>query len=91
MSSKELDGCEAADIADCVKDILRHITDGNNIEQEVVSIMGGEIYELYSERLVRETTEKVTAEVTDKVTAEYEEKIEELKERIAELEKCQSQ
>ncbi len=91
LSSKELDGCEAADIADCVKDILRHITDGNNIEQEVVSIMGGEIYELYSERLVRETTEKVTAEVTDKVTAEYEEKIEELKERIAELEKCQSQ
>ncbi len=60
--------------------------------------MGGEIYELYSERLVRETTEKVTAEVTNKVTAEYEDKlsaqnqqIAELKARIVELEKKQSE
>ena len=41
---------------------LLHITDGNNIEGKVVSVMGGEIYELHTERIIRETTEKVTAE-----------------------------
>ena len=40
---------------------LLHITDGNNIEGKVVSVMGGEIYELHTERIIRETTEKVTA------------------------------
>lgn len=55
---------ETADIRYCVNDVLLHITDGNNIEGKVMSVMGGEIYELPSERIIRETMEKVTAEVT---------------------------
>lgn len=61
---KELTMTETADIRYCVNDVLLHITDGNNIEGKVMSVMGGEIYELPSERIIRETMEKVTAEVT---------------------------
>lgn len=61
---KELTMTETDDIRYCVNDVLLHITDGNNIEGKVMSVMGGEIYELPSERIIRETMEKVTAEVT---------------------------
>ena len=42
--------------------VITHITDGNNIEQEVTSVMGGEIIELESERIMRETAEKTKLE-----------------------------
>ena len=61
---KELTMTETDDIRYCVNDVLLHITDGNHIEGKVMSVMGGEIYELPSERIIRETMEKVTAEVT---------------------------
>ena len=48
--------------------------------------MGGEIYELHTERLIRETTEKVTAEFQEQI-AEDKERIAALEARIAELEK----
>ena len=89
-TQNELDIIEADEISHCVNDVLLHMTDGNNVEGRVVSVMGGEIYELHTERLIRETTEKVTAEVTadvtEKVTAEFQEQIAEDKERIAALE-----
>lgn len=45
--------------------------------------MGGEIYELPSEKLIQETTERVTAEVT----AGFPKQLAELEAKIAELEK----
>ena len=47
---------------DCVNQIVTHITDGNAIEGKVVSVMGGEVFELHSEKIIREATEKVTAQ-----------------------------
>lgn len=64
---KELTMTEADEIRYCVNDVLLHITDGNNIEGKVVSVMGGEIYELHTERIIRETTERVTAEFEERL------------------------
>ena len=64
------DNSEVFCIRACVNQIVSHITDGNTIEKEMVSVMGGEIFELPSEKLIRETTERVTAEVTAQVTAQ---------------------
>ena len=61
---------EIDDLRDCVNQIVLHITDGNEIEEEVVSVMGGEVFELHSERIVREATER------------YEEEIENLKQQL---------
>ena len=74
---------ETDEIRYCVNDVLLHITDGNNIEGKVVSVMGGEIYELHTERIIRETTEKVTAEVT----AEYEKQLKESEKQLADKDK----
>ena len=56
---------EVDDLRDCVNQIVLHITDGNAIEKEVVSVMGGEVFELHSERIVREATERYQAEIED--------------------------
>ena len=45
--------------------------------------MGGEIYELHTERIIRETTEKVTAEVT----AEYQKQLKESEKQLADKDK----
>ncbi len=82
---KELTMTETDDIRYCVNSVLLHITDGNNIERKVVSIMGGEIFELPSERIIRETTEKVTADF-QKQLEDKEKRIAEKDKRLAELE-----
>ena len=64
---------------------LLHITDGNNIEGKVVSVMGGEIYELHTERIIRETTERVTAEFEERL-ADREKQLVDKDKRFAELE-----
>ena len=55
--------------------VARHITDSNDIEDEVVKAMGGEIIELPSDRL-REAEEKIAKLNT--VAKEAEEKIADL-------------
>ena len=62
----EPDDYEMDDIRDCVNTIVTHITDGNNIEKEVTSVMGGKIYELHSERIIREATEPLKKEIEEK-------------------------
>lgn len=74
FKDNKLTTTETQDIGACVNNVLIHMTDGNNIERKVVSVMGGEIYELPSERLIRETTKKVTATVTAEFQNELAEK-----------------
>lgn len=62
----ELNDLEIDDLRDCVNDIVVHITDGNEIEKEVTAVMGGEIYELHSERIIREATEPLKKQLADK-------------------------
>ncbi|MBE5872312.1 MAG: hypothetical protein E7294_13830 [Lachnospiraceae bacterium] len=62
----QLDDFEMDDLRDCVNNIVVHITDGNIIESEVTSVMGGEIYELHSDRIIREATEPLKKELADK-------------------------
>ena len=62
----QLDDFEMDDLRDCVNDIVIHITDGNKIESEVTSVMGGEIYELHSDRIIREATEPLIQQLADK-------------------------
>nr|MCR4991108.1 hypothetical protein [Lachnospiraceae bacterium] len=59
---KQLTDAENIDILNCSNVVITHITDGNDIEQEVTSVMGGEIIELESERIMRETAEKTKLE-----------------------------
>ncbi|MBO4337588.1 MAG: hypothetical protein J5842_05915 [Lachnospiraceae bacterium] len=60
--TKELTQEEINDICSSTNIIVTHITDGNSIESEVTDIMGGEIYELSSDRIKRETREEVMGE-----------------------------
>ena len=69
----QLNDVEIDDLRDCVNQIVLHITDGNEIEEEVVSVMGGEVFELHSERIVREATER------------YKEEIENLKQQLQKM------
>ena len=52
---KQLSDDECLDIQSCCNVVITHITDGNEIEKEVTSVMGGEVFELPSERIRRET------------------------------------
>ena len=70
------------------------MTDGNEIEEEVTSVMGGHVFELSSERIIRETKEKMQprideleAMVADKdaALADKDAEITRLKEKIEEL------
>ena len=69
--------------------IVTHITDGNSIESEVTDIMGGEIYELSSDRIkreVREECEQIIAE-KDRSIAERDKSIREKDKSIREKDK----
>ena len=83
--SRELNDVEIDDIRDCVNQIVMHITDGNEIEREVTSVMGGEVFELHSEKIIRETTEKVTEKFQKKL-ADKDKKLADKDKKIAELE-----
>ena len=56
--NRELTGDELTDLGDFVNTIVVHITDGNNLEKEATSIMGGKVLETKSERLRREGREE---------------------------------
>ena len=56
--TKELTGEELTDLGSFVNTIVVHITDGNDVEKEATSIMGGTVYETESERLRREGIEQ---------------------------------
>ena len=88
----QLNDVEIDDLRDCVNQIVLHITDGNEIEEEVVSVMGGEVFELHSERIVREATERYKKENENlkrqlQKMAEKDQEIKELNENIEEKEK----
>ena len=80
---------EVDDLRDCVNQIVLHITDGNEIEEEVVSVMGGEVFELHSERIVREATERYQAEIEDlkQQMGERDKRLEEKDKRLEEKDK----
>ena len=80
---------EVDDLRDCVNQIVLHITDGNAIEKEVVSVMGGEVFELHSERIVREATERYQAEIEDlkQQMGERDKRLEEKDKRLEEKDK----
>ena len=88
----QLNDIEVDDLRDCVNQIVLHITDGNKIEKEVVSVMGGEVFELHSERIVREATERYKKENENlkrqlQKMAEKDQEIKELNENIEEKDK----
>ena len=88
----QLNDIEVDDLRDCVNQIVLHITDGNEIEEEVVSVMGGEVFELHSERIVREATERYKEEIENlkqqlQKVAEKDREIKELNESIKEKDK----
>ena len=85
----QLNDVEVDDLRDCVNQIVLHITDGNAIEKEVVSVMGGEVFELHSERIVREATERYQAEIEDlkQQMGERDKRLEEKDKTIEEKEK----
>ena len=88
----QLNDVEIDDLRDCVNQIVLHITDGNEIEEEVVSVMGGEVFELHSERIVREATERYKKENENlkrqlQKMAEKDQEIKELNENIEEKDK----
>ena len=56
--NKELSTNELSDIAGFIKNIITHITDGNEVEERLVDTMGGVILETESERLRREGYEQ---------------------------------
>ena len=62
----ELDDLEVDDLIHCVNNIVTHITDGNKIEKEVIAVMGGKVYELHSDRIIREATEPLKKELAEK-------------------------
>ena len=66
--TNQLSDIEINDIIQCSNVVIRHMTDGNEIEEEVTSVMGGHVFELSSEKIIRETTEQVTKQVTEQVT-----------------------
>lgn len=61
--NNEITDDELSDLSDCVRIVAKHITDGNDIEGEVVGIMGGKVIELASDRIRREVMEATKAEM----------------------------
>ena len=92
--TNQLSDIEINDIIQCSNVVIRHMTDGNEIEEEVTSVMGGHVFELSSEKIIRETKEKMQprideleAMVADKdaTIADKDAEITRLKEKIEEL------
>ena len=81
--TEQLSDIEINDIIQCSNIVIRHMTDGNEIEEEVTSVMGGHVFELSSEKIIRETTEQVTKQVTEQVTNQLQPKIDELQVIVA--------
>lgn len=52
----ELDDCEIVDLMGFINTIITHITDGNENEERLVSIMGGTVIETESEKITRNAT-----------------------------------
>lgn len=52
----ELDDCEIVDLMGFINTIITHITDGNENEERLVSIMGGAVIETESEKIKRNAT-----------------------------------
>ncbi len=73
---------EFNDICVGTNSIVTHITNGNAIEKEVTDIMGGEIYELSSDRIKRETREEDCA-IYEPIIAEKDRSIAEKDREIA--------
>ena len=61
--NNEITDDELSDLSDCVKIVAKHITDGNDIEGEVVGTMGGKVIELASDRIRREVMEKASVKM----------------------------
>ena len=61
--NNEITDDELSDLSDCVRIVAKHITDGNDIEGEVVGIMGGKVIELASDRIRKEVMEATKAEM----------------------------
>ena len=86
--NNELTESEINDLQSSVNVIVTHITDGNNIEGEVTKVMGGQIYELSSDRIKREVHEQLDP-IIERQRQELESAVRELnsaQQRIAELE-----
>ena len=65
--TEQLSDIEINDIIQCSNIVIRHMTDGNEIEEEVTSVMGGHVFELSSEKIIRETTEQVTNQLQPRI------------------------
>ena len=61
----QLSDNEINDIIQCSNIVIRHMTDGNEIEEEVTSVMGGHVFELSSEKIIRETKEKMQPRIDE--------------------------
>ena len=67
--TNQLSDDEFNDILMCSNVVITHMTDGNSIEKEVTSVMGGEIFELSSEKIRREVKEELQPKI-DELEAE---------------------
>ena len=85
--NRELSGDELTDLGSFVNTIVTHITDGNTIEKEATSIMGGTAYETESERIRRVAREEMQVELDekDKAIEQKDKTIEEQQKIIDEL------
>ena len=59
----ELSDGEAIDLMGLVNTIITHITDGNKNEERLVSIMGGTVIELESERVIKRSKAQMIIEM----------------------------
>lgn len=85
-NNNEITDDELADLSDCVRIVVKHITDGNDIEGEVVGTMGGKVIELASDRIRREVMEEANVKI-EEAKAEAEEAKVVAEEATAEAEK----
>ena len=94
LTSNELSPAEYTDLHGASVRIASHITDGNEIEKEVMDTMGGEIYETEWEQFEREVVNPLKQQIADKdeVIADMEDQLAsyasenaQLKQQLAEL------
>ena len=66
LTNNELSPAEYTDLHGASVRIASHITDGNDIEKEVMDTMGGEIYETEWEQFEREVVNPLKQQIADK-------------------------
>ena len=66
MEDEELTVQEFRDLYESIIIIVKHITDGNRIEQEVTDTMGGEVYETASQKIERKVREEFADIINEK-------------------------